>query len=349
MGSPRRDVSHDLAPPSIAPQQSRGPRPLPLFVELLRQVAARDPELGQKALEGLRRYQVAPPPPPRRNRPVVHSVHGTSLRDCGGSGPAVVLVPSLINPPTILDLDPACSLADALAVQHRVLLLDWGVAAERKDLSLGGHVAHRLVPLIEAAGPVTLIGYCLGGTLALAAASGNSQVEAVVTLASPYRFAAYDDGARKQLLRLWKTSEAAAEQLGFLPMEVLQAAFWQIDPGRLMAKFARFVDADPTLPEAQRFIAMEEWANSGEPLPLPAARQMVEQLFGADVALAPLPTCPMLHVTAAGDRIVPAATAAAGQQISSPSGHVGMIVGRDAPRTLHAPLLSWLEGAARGR
>lgn len=279
---------------------------------------------------------------------MVHCVHGASLRDCGGSGPAVVLVPSLINPPTILDLDPACSLADALAVQHRVLLLDWGAAAERRDLSLDGHVAERLVPLIEVR-PVTLIGYCLGGTLALAAASGNPHVEAVVTLASPYRFDAYDDTARTQLLRLWKASEAAAARLGFLPMEVLQAAFWQIDPGRLVAKFAHFVDADPASPEARRFVAMEEWANSGEPLPLPAARQMVEQLFGANQALAPLPTCPMLHVTAAGDRIVPAATAAAGQQISSPSGHVGMIVGRDGPRTLQAPLLSWLEGTARGR
>lgn len=280
---------------------------------------------------------------------MVHRSNGTSLRDCGGSGPALVLVPSLINPPTILDLDPACSLADALAVRHRVFLLDWGPAAERQDLSLDGHVAERLVPLLHAVGPASLIGYCLGGTLALAAASTCATVQAVVTLASPYRFDAYEDAARAQLLRLWKASRAAAEQLGFLPMEVLQAAFWQIDPARLVAKFARFADSDPASPEALRFVAMEEWANSGEPLPLPAARQMVEQLFGADVPLAPLPSCPMLHVTAAGDRIVPAATAAAGEQLSSPSGHVGMIVGRDAQRTLHGPLLSWLEGAASAR
>lgn len=327
----------------------RGPRPLPLFVELLRQVAALDPELGHKALEGLRRYQSASPPPLRHERPVLHALDGVSLRDCGGSGPVVVLVPSLINPPTILDLDPGCSLAQALAAQHRVLLLDWGTAADRKDLSLDGHVAERLVPLIEAAGPVTLIGYCLGGTLALAAAARCKNVESVVTLASPYRFEAYDDAARVRLLQLWRASEVSAKQLGFLPMEVLQAAFWQIDPARLVAKFARFAEADLHSPAARRFVAMEEWANNGEPLPLAAARQMVEQLFGGGPALAPLPSCPMLHVTAAGDRIVPAATAANGEQLSSPSGHVGMIVGRDAGRCLHAPLLSWLEGAARSR
>lgn len=320
-----------------------------MFLELLRQAAARDPELGRAALEGLRRYQSAPPPVPDRDRKVVHAVDGVSLRDCGGSGPLLLLVPSLINPPTILDLDPGCSLAAPLAARHRVLLLDWGPASGRKDLSLDGHVTERLLPLIEEAGPVALVGYCLGGTLAMAAAAMNPRVEAVVTIASPYQFDAYPDEARRQLAALWRLSKAAADRLGFLPMEVLQAAFWQVDPGRLVAKFARFADADLHSPEARRFVTLEDWANGGEPLPLPAARQLVEQLFVSGGTLAPLPSCPMLHVTATGDRIVPAATAAPGAQLSSPSGHVGMIVGRGAAQTLHAPLLSWLEGVARSR
>lgn len=326
----------------------RGPRPLPLFLELLRQAAARDPELGRSALDGLRRYQSAPPAFSRRERPVVEKLRAASLRDCGGSGSLAVLVPSLINPPTILDLDPDCSLAEALAKRHRVLLLDWGPAADRKDLSLDGHVLERLVPLIERLGPVTLIGYCLGGSLALAAAAHCRGVQAVVTIASPYSFAAYPDDARKQLVALWHANEVAAAKLGYLPMEVLQSAFWQVDPARLIAKFARFAETDPASAEARRFVTLEEWANSGEALPLPAARQLVEQLFADGGTLAPLPSCPMLHVTAASDRIVPAETAAPGEQLSSPSGHVGMIVGRAAPQMLHAPLLRWLEGSARG-
>jgi polyhydroxyalkanoate synthase len=320
-----------------------------LFLELLRQVATHDPELGRRALEGLRRYQSAPPPMVRRERPVLHTRSGTSLRDYGGDGFPVLLVPSLINPPTILDLDAGCSLAEALTLRHRVLLLDWGPAAARKELSLHAHIAQRLVPLVLAVGPVALIGYCLGGTLALAAAAQCKEVAAVVTLASPYRFNRYPAESRARLLSIWKANSAAAAQFGYLPMEVLQAAFWQIDPNRLIAKFARFAEADPGSPEFSRFVALEDWANGGEPLPLPAARQLAEQLFGGGEALAPLPCCPMLHVTAAGDLIVPAGTAATGRQLSSPSGHVGMIVGRDAPQSLHAPLLSWLEGAARER
>jgi polyhydroxyalkanoate synthase len=327
----------------------RGPRPLPLFLELLRDAAVRDPALGRAALKGLRRYQAAPPPAIRRERPVVQGVLGASLRDCGGSGPTVILVPSLINPPTILDLDPDCSLADALASRHRVLLLDWGSARARRELSLDGHVAERLVPLVEASGPAILAGYCLGGTLALAAASRTSAVRAVATLASPYDFSAYERSAREALLSMWRASEAAARHLGFLPMEVLQAAFWQIDPARIVAKFARFATAEAGSSGAERFVALEDWANSGEPLPLPTARQLVEQLFGNAGVIAPLPACPMLHVTATGDRIVPAATAPTGARLSSPSGHIGMIVGRDAAASLHAPLLRWLEGVAPSR
>jgi polyhydroxyalkanoate synthase len=321
-----------------------------LFVELLRQSALRDPELGRAALDGLRRYQSAPPPLAPVERPVVRTVNGTSLRDCGGSGPALVLVPSLINPPTILDLDPGSSLAAVLARSHHTLLLDWGTAADRRELDLDDHVVHRLVPLLEEVGPVTLVGYCLGGTLALAAAAQCKAVNAVVTLASPSSFAAYPEDSREQLTKIWQASEIAAGSLGFLPMEVLQAAFWQIDPARLVAKFARFASTAPGSSEARRFVMLEDWANGGEPLPLPAARQLVEKLFGRRETLAPLPSCPMLHVTAAADRIVPAATAAVvGERISSPSGHVGMIVGRDAPQRLHQPLLTWLEGVARGR
>jgi polyhydroxyalkanoate synthase len=138
-------------------------------------------------------------------------------------------------------------------------------------------------------------------------------------------------------------------------MEVLQSAFWSLDPDRLVAKFARFGALPEQAPERRRFVTLEDWANGGEPLPLPAARELVEDLFGNDLSGrrqwhgGAFPGCPMLHVTAAADRIVPAATAAPGHRLDCPSGHVGMIVGRAAPKLLHAPMLSWLEGLRQER
>ena len=342
-------VADGLALPLAAPQQSRGPRPLPLFLSLVAEAASRDPALAAQALEGLKRYQQASLPPPGPPRPVVAHHGGATLRDCGGSGPVVVLVPSLINPPTILDLDPGCSLADALSARHRVLLLDWGCAAEREGLDLRGHVERLLLPLMEEAGRPALVGYCLGGTLALAAAVRTPEVAGVVTLASPWRFGAYPAEARRRLLEVWQTASPAAARLGSLPMEVLQTAFWQVDPERLVAKFAHFARMQEESAEAQRFAALEDWANGGEPLPLPAARDLVEDQFGRGGTIGELPSCPTLHFTARGDRIVPEGTVAPGPRIGCPAGHVGMVVGRQARTTLHEPLLSWLEGVHRSR
>src|SRR5947208_9994268 len=161
-----------LLPQHSALQHERAPRPLPLFLELVREVSERDSALAADALAGLRAYERAPrrerPPP----KPEIARVRGATLRDHGGDGPPAVLVPSLINPPRILDLDEQISLTAAIAVMgRRVLLLDWGTADERSELSVAGHIEQLLLPLLRSMNePVALIGYCLGGTMAIAAA-----------------------------------------------------------------------------------------------------------------------------------------------------------------------------------
>jgi polyhydroxyalkanoate synthase len=317
---------------------------------LVRDAALRDAELGRSALKGLKRYQDSTRPLLKQERPIVATLGPATLRDCGGKGRVLVLVPSLINPPDILDLDADCSLAASLARSRRVLLLDWGPAEGRKSLDLRAHVETLLLPLLGEVGAEDLVGYCLGGTLALEAAGRSPSVHAVATLAAPYDFRAYPKSARQSLVDFWHANHDIAEQLGFLPMELLQAAFWRMDPQRIVAKFARFASLESGSAEAKRFVVLEDWANGGQPLPLPAARELVLDLFGAgSLGLGALPDCALLHVTAANDRIVPAATAAPGERLHCRSGHVGMIVGRDARAQLHDPLLSWLEGQARRR
>jgi polyhydroxyalkanoate synthase len=138
-----------------------------------------------------------------------------------------------------------------------------------------------------------------------------------------------------------------------LPIEVLQAAFWSLDPERTVRKFARFAALDPASDEARRFVEMEEWANEGEPLPFPAAAELIEELFGANRSgrgewlvggsLARLPDgLAALHITASGDRIVPAATAPQGRALAIDSGHVGMVVGSARAR-LHEAIRSFLD------
>jgi len=221
---------------------------------------------------------------------------------------------------------------------RRVLLLDWGKCDERGELSVGGHVEQLLLPLLRSINePVALIGYCLGGTMAIAAANLTT-VERVVTLAAPWNFARYPESSSRALQNMWRHSRGAAGALGALPMEVLQAAFWSLDPKRTVQKFAEFGRLDPASADARRFVELEEWANEGEPLPYPAAQELVEGLFAANLpgsggwmiggrTLTDRLLVPVLHLTAKRDLIAPPQTAASGNVVAIPSGHVGMIVG----------------------
>ena len=355
-GSP--NSQHDLLPEHSALQHERAPRPLPLFLELVRKVSQGDPELARAALIGLKNYEciardsAAPP------KPEIARIRGACIRDHGGSGPPVLLVPSLINPPRILDLDPEVSLTSAIGqMNRRALLLDWGSAGDRKELDVAGHIEQLLLPLLRSISePLALIGYCLGGTMAIAAAN-LAPVESVVTLAAPWRFADYPTESRKALDDMWQHSKAASQSLRALPMEVLQAAFWSLDPERTVRKFAQFGRLEPGSPDTRRFVALEDWANDGEPLPYAAARELIEDLFGSDLpgsgqwkvggqSVTDQPPAPTLHILAGHDRIAPAATAPAGDHIIVASGHVGMIVG-SARTQLRQALGAFLDPACR--
>src|SRR4051794_17943681 len=319
--------SRDLLPEHSAVQHEHAPRPLPLFLELLRKASENDHELARDALAGLRAYQSAQrskAPPPKTE---IARIRGATLRDYGGDGAAAVLIPSLINPPNILDLDPQVSLADAVAsMGRRALLLDWGPAEHRSELNVAGHVEALLLPLLRSIGePPALVGYCLGGTMAIAAAN-CAPVERVVSLAAPWNFALYPENSRVALQDMWRHSQAASQELRALPMEVLQAAFWSLDPERTVRKFAEFARLDPTSAEARRFVNLEDWANEGEPLPHPAARELIEDLFDRDLpgsgawqvdsrTVTDKLGIPLVNLTADRDHIAPAVTAAGGERV----------------------------------
>jgi len=342
-----------LLPEHSALQHERAPRPLPLFLELVRQAAADDPALARDALAGLRAYEAAERVPREGARPEVARVRGACLRDHGREGPPAILIPSLINPPRILDLDREVSLAAAIATMgRRALLLDWGAADDRAELDVAGHIDQLLLPLLrQIEEPAALVGYCLGGTMAIAAAN-LVRTERVLTLAAPWHFVGYGDDARRALEDIWRQSRDLAQALGALPMEVLQAAFWSLDPARTVRKFAAFGRLDPASPEARRFIQLEDWANAGEPLPYPAARELIEDLFCsdmigtgawriADAAITDKLAVPLLNIIAMNDRISPRDAAPDGDNALIAAGHVGMIVG-SARAELHGLLARFL-------
>lgn len=315
----------------------------------------------KRALAGLRRYQEAERTPVPEIMPAIAEAEGAALRDYGGSGAPVVFVPSLINPPTILDLSEQRSLLRWLAGRgRRVLLLDWGwPGASRKAFDVADHVESILLPLVESLEePADLVGYCLGGTMA-AAAARRTQARSLVTIAAPWIFSGFPDEAREKLARLWGGCRPAVAALGLLPMEVLQSAFWSLDPARTVAKFEAYAGMPPDSPEARAFVTLEDWANDGPPVSGAAARELFEDFFAGDrpgrgaweVAGSPIRAealdMPILHIVSTSDRIVPAATAMPnGERLALAQGHVGMVVGSKAKEALWEPLATWLSRTA---
>ncbi|TPG56133.1 alpha/beta fold hydrolase [Sphingomonas glacialis] len=348
-----------MLPPIITASQ-HGPRPLPLFLEMLLAETATAPERRAAALAGLRAYQDAPRGRVRKPMPARYRKGKARLRDYGAKGAtgrAVLFVPSLINPPHILDLLPDVSLLRWLAAQgHRPFLLDWGTQAPAGGtLDLDAHVTRVLLPLIAKFDtPPILVGYCLGGTLALAAAC-LTEVAGLALIAAPWHFAGFGAAARADMAGLWASAKPACEALGLVPMEVLQSGFWRLDPARTIAKYEAFAAIEPGSAAAQRFVAMEDWANGGAPLPYAAGRQLFEeciaqdlpgsgawQIAGTTIDPAAL-RCPTVDFVSLNDRIVPAATAAnLPDRHDLGAGHVGMIVGRGARSQLWEPLAGWL-------
>ncbi|MDQ2878863.1 MAG: alpha/beta fold hydrolase [Pseudomonadota bacterium] len=328
---------------------------------MLRSETAASPGRQAAALAGVRAYQAAPREARAPSKPVLHELEGARLIDHGGPSDAraLIVIPSLINPPDILDLSPGQSLMGWLKDQgFRPFLLDWGTPGpDDRDRDVTAYVERILLPLIARFDrPPILVGYCLGGTLALAAACA-APVAGLALIATPWQFGGFGAAARRDIADLWRAAQPTCEALGLVPMEVLQAGFWKLDPAKAIAKYEAFSRMTPDSDAARAFVRLEDWANAGAPLTYAAGRQLFEDFVGNDLtgagrwivsgrAVDPERlTYPAIDVVSRNDSIVPAASAAdLPDRRDLAAGHVGMIVGRGARAQLWEPLADWLSG-----
>jgi polyhydroxyalkanoate synthase len=340
--------------------------------------AALDAELTRRAalfLDGVELYRHHPYRRDLADPPLLWQEGTTRLLDYRPrGGPPVLVVPSLINRAYILDLAPGQSLLRYLADQGlRPFLVDWGAPGEaERRLDLGDYILRRLVPAAEvarqAAGGVApvVLGYCMGGLLALALAHRRPELaSALALLATPWRFHAERAEQARLLGVLAAPIAKSYAALGEVPVDVLQSLFAAQDPLLVLRKFSRFAGMAQDSAGALGFVALEDWLNDGVPLAIPVARECLGGWYGEDrpgrgqwhidgKAIRPREIeIPALVVVPAQDRIVPPATAAAvadelpaAETWTPRLGHIGMIVGHDAPSVVWEPLAAWL--LARG-
>ncbi|MBV7257361.1 alpha/beta fold hydrolase [Pacificimonas sp. WHA3] len=337
-------------------ERGRGPHPLPLFWQLVHAEVKDDAARRARVMAAVRRYQDAPRAAPMPPPDVVAEDGGTRLLSYGGGeGRAVVFIPSLVNPPDILDLDEERSMMRWFAARgRRVYLIDWGTpAAAERAYDLADYVL-RIERLLAGLGRPVVAGYCLGGTLAMAVAARGGAA-ALATIAAPWDFSGYTDERRDGLAAFWQRTKPIAVPLGSVPMNMLQPAFWSLDPGAPVRKFEHYAAMAADDAEARRFEAMEDWANGGAPLTLPALADTFEGLFGGNKTghgewrICDVPVTqdaikvPWVNFISSTDRIVPAAAAPRSPDDRHVAcGHVGMVAGSRARPLLWEPLDQWI-------
>jgi len=329
---------------------------------------ALDRELARRAdgfLTGLETYRRHPHRRSETPAPVIWQEGTTRLLDYGEQrgGKPVLVIPSLINRYYILDLLPERSfLAFLRHAGLRPLVVDWDAPGDAEGgFGLDDYIAGRLDRMLAAigSGPTAIVGYCMGGLLALALALRRQDaVAGLALLATPWDFHA----ERPEQARLLGTViDLAAASGDALPLSVIQGLFLSLDPFLAERKFARFAQLDPESEAAHSFVALEDWLNDGVPLARTVARecggswyrdnapaQGKWQVAGQTIEPRRFEQ-PALVVVPSRDRIVPPRSAAAlaaalpnATVMRPPLGHIGMMAGSAAPETVWPPIAAWL-------
>lgn len=293
--------------------------------------------------------------------------------DGGASGAKprqpLLVVPSLINRAYILDLNQQTSLLRWLARQgFRPFLMDWDrPGAAERGFALSDYVAGRLERaldhvLAETGRKPHVIGYCMGGVLALALAVRRGEdLGALALLATPWDFHAEHAAHARLIGDSLATLDPLIAVHGELPVDMIQALFASVDPLQVVRKFIAFSALAPDQPGARQFVAVEDWLNDGVPLAAAVARECLGDWYGRNVtgegnwriageSIVPQRVAlPCLAILPGQDRIVPPASAAAladglpAATVYQPAaGHVGMIVSAVAKQRVWRPLAEWL-------
>ena len=322
-------------------------------------------------MTGVKLYREHPVRRGLETAPVIWRSGTTCLRDFAPealSALPVLIVPSLINRFSILDLEPSHSFIRYLAAQgFRPLVIDWDAPRdEEKNFSLSDYVTQRLIPVLQIASadqPVHVVGYCMGGALALAlAALAPARVRSLALLATPWNFHAGYEAMGQNGLALANKLDVWLAGNEYLPVEVVQSIFTSFQPLHAFRKFSVFSSYDQSGPQAARFVLTEDWLNDGVPLTVPVARECFcewashntlsknQWRIGGQIIDPRKIMTPAYVVVPGKDRIVPPQSAMPlardlphAVRHEPMLGHIGIMSSPSAPHRVWEPLAQWLK------
>ena len=280
----------------------------------------------------------------------------------------ILLVHAFVSEPWILDLTPSRSLVRALlGAGFDVWLFDPGSPTRETAHHGLGELARALLAAEQevlahtGAERLHLVGYCTGGTLALARAGAfaRTHIGSIVTIASPVDMAV-PGGMRAVLGSRWLKPVLCLDETACVPGPVIRESFHALRPQALQGMRARRrLRHDAAFCET--YGALGRWVWEHRPLAGGVYYDLVDlyrtnalidgrwHLGKQRVDLTQIDV-PVLAALAARDHIVPAGSSHALASIpgidvdvlACPSGHVSMLCGSGGARVLYPGLIGWL-------
>lgn len=328
------------------------------YTQFVMEVQKQASERVASLFDGLNKYIYMPLPDIAATpHKTIWQEGSTSLFDYGGKGQPILFVPSLINKSYILDLTEKTSIIHFLKDKgFRPLMLDWSEPGkEEEKFGLDEYVERILGALQKIDEPAVIAGYCMGGLMAMAAALHcQDKLKGLVLLATPWDF--HSEDLDRMLLTKQDVEKFSAllKTTDYLPKELIYLMFYFLDPWPVHGKYS-----SPS--EDESFLAREYWVHDGIKMTTGVASdcfigwsfdnataekkwRVLDKLI--DPAQISIPT--FIGIPAY-DRVVPPLCSKPLTELikeatiaSCPSGHVGMIVGKNARDHLWNPLEKWL-------
>ncbi|MFT3872391.1 MAG: alpha/beta fold hydrolase [Nocardioides sp.] len=286
--------------------------------------------------------------------------------------PALMMI-GLVSRSYIFDLHEKASLVRALRDHgFDVYVLDWGIAtAADADNTLETYLcryfarAVRAVLRTSSTSDVSLVGYCMGGAMALQGMAGmpDLPIRNLVTMAAPLDFTQLPSHVNALRDPDVDFESFIDPQTGCIPPDLVDSFFRIRKPTAAATQYANLLENLWNDAYVEGHQAITRWTADHVPMPGGVARQVVTtwlrgnafmngtlRLAGRAADLSSI-RCPVLGILTLQDEIVPPDVARPiGDLVGSSdvemheldAGHIGLLVGRAAHKVTLPKLVGWL-------
>ncbi|MGO4889067.1 class III poly(R)-hydroxyalkanoic acid synthase subunit PhaC [Anaerobacillus sp. MEB173] len=285
----------------------------------------------------------------------------------------LLMVYALINKPYILDLTKGNSLVEYLLEQgFDVYMLDWGTPGyEDRNMKLDDYIldyiprAVKKVLRTSKSEDVSVLGYCMGGTMTSIFASLHPElpIKNLVFMTSPFDFE--DTGLYGCFLNdRYFDVDNVVETLGMIPPEMIDFGNKMLKPAsNFHGPYVSLIERSDNPKFVESWKLMQKWVSDGIPFPGEAYRQWIRDFYqqnklikgeltirGRKVDLSNI-KANVLNLSAERDHIaMPHQVEALMENISSedkqyvsvPTGHVSVTFGPKAVKITYPTVGNWL-------